>query len=41
MTQMYCDGDAGLHPIERVGRELRRKMAFVEPRERVPGQGGA
>jgi ketol-acid reductoisomerase len=29
------------HPIEKVGRELRRKMPFVEPRERVPGQGGA
>src|SRR6478609_9169853 len=29
------------HPIEKVGRELRRKMPFVDPRERVPGQGGA
>ncbi|MEO8879859.1 MAG: ketol-acid reductoisomerase [Gemmatimonadaceae bacterium] len=29
------------HPIEKVGRELRRKMPFVEPRERIPGQGGA
>jgi ketol-acid reductoisomerase len=29
------------HQIERVGRELRRKMPFVDPRERVPGQGGA
>jgi ketol-acid reductoisomerase len=29
------------HPIEKVGRELRRKMPFVEPREHVPGQGGA
>jgi ketol-acid reductoisomerase len=29
------------HPIERVGRELRRRMPFVQPREAVPGQGGA
>jgi ketol-acid reductoisomerase len=29
------------HPIEKVGRELRRKMPFVEPRERTPGEGGA
>jgi ketol-acid reductoisomerase len=29
------------HPIERVGRELRRMMPFVEPREVVPGAGGA
>ena len=29
------------HPIERVGRELRAMMAFVNPREVVPGQGGA
>jgi ketol-acid reductoisomerase len=29
------------HPIEKVGRELRRKMPFVEPREHIPGQGGA
>jgi ketol-acid reductoisomerase len=29
------------HPIERVGRELRRMMPFVTPREVVPGAGGA
>jgi len=29
------------HPIERVGRELRRMMPFVSPREVTPGQGGA
>jgi ketol-acid reductoisomerase len=29
------------HPIERVGRELRRMMPFVQPREVVPGAGGA
>jgi ketol-acid reductoisomerase len=29
------------HPIEKVGRELRRKMPFVDPRECTPGQGGA
>ena len=29
------------HPIERVGRELRGMMAFVNPKEVVPGQGGA
>jgi ketol-acid reductoisomerase len=29
------------HPIERVGRELRRMMPFVNPREVAPGQGGA
>ena len=29
------------HPIERVGRELRRMMPFVGPKEVVPGQGGA
>jgi ketol-acid reductoisomerase len=29
------------HPIERVGRELRRMMTFVNPREVVPGAGGA
>ena len=29
------------HPIERVGRELRAMMPFVNPREVVPGQGGA
>src|SRR5262249_38073638 len=28
-------------PIERVGRELRRMMPFVNPREVTPGQGGA
>jgi ketol-acid reductoisomerase len=27
--------------IERVGRELRRMMPFVNPREVVPGQGGS
>ena len=32
--------DAG-HPIERVGRELRRMMSFVNPKEVVPGAGGA
>jgi ketol-acid reductoisomerase len=26
------------HPIERVGRELRRMMPFVEPKEVIPGQ---
>ena len=29
------------HPIERVGRDLRRMMPFVGPKEVVPGQGGA
>jgi ketol-acid reductoisomerase len=29
------------HPIERVGRELRRMMPFVGPKEVIPGQGGA
>ena len=29
------------HPIERVGRELRRMMTFVNPKEVVPGAGGA
>jgi ketol-acid reductoisomerase len=29
------------HPIERVGRELRRMMPFVQPREVRPGDGGA
>jgi len=29
------------HPIERVGRDLRRMMPFVQPKEVVPGQGGA
>jgi ketol-acid reductoisomerase len=29
------------HPIERTGRELRRMMPFVSPREVVPGAGGA
>lgn len=29
------------HPIEDVGRELRRMMTFVNPKEVVPGAGGA
>ena len=29
------------HPIERVGRNLRRMMPFVGPKEIVPGAGGA
>jgi ketol-acid reductoisomerase len=29
------------HPIEQVGRELRRMMSFVNPKEVVPGAGGA
>ncbi|HLV79888.1 MAG TPA: ketol-acid reductoisomerase [Chthonomonadaceae bacterium] len=29
------------HPIEQVGRELRRMMPFVNPKEVKPGQGGA
>ena len=29
------------HPIEQVGRELRRMMPFVNPKEVVPGAGGA
>jgi ketol-acid reductoisomerase len=29
------------HPIEKVGRELRRMMPFVNPKEVAPGQGGA
>jgi ketol-acid reductoisomerase len=29
------------HRIERVGRDLRRMMPFVNPREVIPGQGGA
>ncbi len=31
----------GQHRIEQVGRSLRRMMPFVNPREVVPGQGGA
>jgi ketol-acid reductoisomerase len=29
------------HPIEAIGRDLRRMMPFVNPREVIPGQGGA
>jgi ketol-acid reductoisomerase len=29
------------HQIEQVGRELRRMMPFVQPKEVVPGAGGA
>ena len=29
------------HPIENVGRELRRMMTFVHPKEVIPGAGGA
>jgi ketol-acid reductoisomerase len=29
------------HPIELVGGTLRRMMPFVNPKEVVPGQGGA
>ena len=29
------------HPIEEVGRKLRRMMPFVNPKEVMPGQGGA
>jgi len=29
------------HPIEKVGRELRRMMPFVNPKEVNPGEGGA
>lgn len=29
------------HPIEQVGRQLRSMMPFVQPREVVPGSGGA
>lgn len=29
------------HPIEEVGRELRKMMPFVNPKEVTPGQGGA
>src|ERR671931_2837674 len=29
------------HPIEQVGRELRRMMPFVNPKEVAPGAGGA
>jgi ketol-acid reductoisomerase len=29
------------HRIEQVGRELRRMMPFVNPREVTPGSGGA
>jgi ketol-acid reductoisomerase len=29
------------HPIERVGRDLRRMMPFIQPKEVRPGQGGA
>ena len=31
----------GEHPIERVGRDLRRMMPFVNPKEVTPGAGGA
>ena len=33
--------EEGQHRIEQVGRELRRMMPFVNPREVTPGQGGA
>lgn len=29
------------HQIEQVGRQLRRMMSFVNPREEIPGSGGA
>ncbi|HEX4932659.1 MAG TPA: hypothetical protein VFV33_05725, partial [Gemmatimonadaceae bacterium] len=29
------------HPIEQVGRDLRRMMPFLQPRDVRPGQGGA
>lgn len=29
------------HPIEKIGRELRGMMPFVNPREEIPGSGGA
>ena len=29
------------HPIEQVGRDLRRMMPFLQPKEVRPGQGGA
>jgi ketol-acid reductoisomerase len=29
------------HPVEQVGRELRRMMPFVNPKEVTPGEGGA
>jgi ketol-acid reductoisomerase len=29
------------HRIEQVGRDLRRMMPFVSPKEVIPGQGGA
>lgn len=31
----------GQHQIEQVGRDLRRMMPFVNPREVIPGSGGA
>ncbi|HEX6923798.1 MAG TPA: ketol-acid reductoisomerase [Longimicrobiaceae bacterium] len=31
----------GEHPLEQVGRKLRRMMPFVNPKEVVPGAGGA
>jgi len=37
-TRRRADVD---HTIERVGRDLRRMMPFVQPREVVPGAGGA
>jgi len=33
--------DDAAHPIETVGRELRRMMTFVHPKEVIPGAGGA
>jgi ketol-acid reductoisomerase len=33
--------EEGEHPIEKVGRDLRRMMPFVNPKEVVPGAGGA
>jgi ketol-acid reductoisomerase len=33
--------EEGQHQLESVGRELRRMMPFVNPREVVPGAGGA
>ncbi len=29
------------HPVEQIGRELRRMMPFVNPKEAMPGSGGA
>ncbi len=37
----YLRSQDGDHPVERVGRELRRLMPFINAKEVTPGSGGA